>query len=79
MVTKETQGEEKQCYDYLLTPQENCEGLICAHECTMQHGGNGVCVDTTSTVCICTYDCTSWFVFCYPQTISSIFDLLRWI
>ncbi|KAG7629272.1 S locus-related glycoprotein 1 binding pollen coat protein [Arabidopsis thaliana x Arabidopsis arenosa] len=59
MVTKETQGEEKQCYDYLLTPQENCEGLICAHECTMQHGGNGMCVDTTSTVCICTYDCTS--------------------
>ncbi|KAG7561633.1 S locus-related glycoprotein 1 binding pollen coat protein [Arabidopsis thaliana x Arabidopsis arenosa] len=57
MVTKETQGEENQCYEYISTPQENCEGLVCAHDCTMKHGGNGVCVDTTSTTCICTYEC----------------------
>ncbi|EOA25529.1 hypothetical protein CARUB_v10018873mg [Capsella rubella] len=55
MVTKETQA--KKCYEYIVTPEENCESLVCAHDCTMRYNGIGVCYDTTSKTCICAYNC----------------------
>ncbi|XP_019093740.1 PREDICTED: defensin-like protein 125 [Camelina sativa] len=58
MVTKETQGGEvKKCYTYFITPKENCEGLVCAYDCTLKYNGNGVCYDTKSKTCICAYNC----------------------
>ncbi|CAH2060688.1 unnamed protein product [Thlaspi arvense] len=55
MVTKETQGEL--CRENMITKDEDCESMACAADCSSKWKGIGECVSTTSTTCICTYNC----------------------